>query len=108
MGLNPVMALTILFYSLFSGVTAFASEIWQVGALLFLVAMGVGGEWAVGARRWWQRSFPKKRERAGGIFHATSVAGLWLAAGLGSMWARSGARPTCWAWFQRCWCCGCV
>lgn len=78
-GRNPVMALTILFYSLFSGVTAFASEIWQVGALRFLVAMGVGGEWAVGAALV-AEVFPKEaRERAGGIFHATSVAGLWLA-----------------------------
>ncbi|HEY1083415.1 MAG TPA: MFS transporter, partial [Prosthecobacter sp.] len=48
-GRNPVMALTILFYSLFSGLTYFATEIWHVGALRFLVAMGVGGEWAVGA-----------------------------------------------------------
>ena len=82
-GRNPVMALTILFYSVFSGLTAFASEIWQVGALRFLVAMGVGGEWAVGAALV-AEVFPKAaRERAGGIFHATSVVGLWLAAGAG-------------------------
>jgi hypothetical protein len=48
-GRNPVLALTILCYSIFSGLTAFATEIWQVGVLRFLVAMGVGGEWAVGA-----------------------------------------------------------
>jgi MFS family permease len=78
-GRNPVMALTILFYSVFSGLTVYASEIWQVGALRFLVAMGVGGEWAVGAALV-AEVFPKEaRERAGGIFHATSVCGLWLA-----------------------------
>jgi MFS family permease len=82
-GRNPVMALTILFYSIFSGLTAFADEIWQVGALRFLVAMGVGGEWAVGAALV-AEVFPKNaRERAGGIFHATSVGGLWLAAAVG-------------------------
>ncbi len=82
-GRNPIMALTILFYSVFSGLTAFADEIWQVGALRFLVAMGVGGEWAVGAALV-AEVFPKHaRERAGGIFHATSVAGLWLAAAAG-------------------------
>ncbi len=82
-GRNPVMALTILFYSVFSGLTAFAEEIWQVGALRFLVAMGVGGEWAVGAALV-AEVFPKNaRERAGGIFHATSVGGLWLAAAVG-------------------------
>ncbi len=89
-GRNPVMALTILFYSVFSGITAFADEVWQVGALRFLVAMGVGGEWAVGAALV-AEVFPKEaRERAGGIFHATSVAGLWLAAAaslyVGAQW----------------------
>ena len=90
-GRNPVMALTILFYSVFSGITAFADEIWQVGALRFLVAMGVGGEWAVGAALV-AEVFPKNaRERAGGIFHATSVCGLWLAAAVG-LWVGSDWR----------------
>src|SRR4030095_3374982 len=82
-GRNPVLALTILCYSIFSGLTASASEVWQVGVLRFLVAMGVGGEWAVGAALV-AEVFPKKaRERAGGIFHATSVGGLWIAAAVG-------------------------
>src|SRR4029453_5867362 len=82
-GRKPVMALTILFYSIFSGMTSFATELWHVGALRFLVAMGVGGEWAVGAALV-AEVFPKKaRERAGGIFHATSVGGLWIAAAVG-------------------------
>lgn len=89
-GRNPVMALTILFYSVFSGLTAFAIEAWHVGLLRFLVAMGVGGEWAVGAALV-SEVFPREaRERAGGIFHATSVGGLWLAAAaglaVGSQW----------------------
>lgn len=92
-GRNPVMALTILFYSLFSGATSFATEIWQVSVLRFLVAMGVGGEWAVGAALV-AEVFPRHaRERAGGIFHATSVAGLWFAAGaglwVGAHWRRA-------------------
>jgi MFS family permease len=82
-GRKPVMALTILFYSVFSGCTALATELWHVGALRFLVAMGVGGEWAVGAALV-AEVFPKHaRERAGGIFHAASVAGIWLAAAAG-------------------------
>lgn len=87
-GRNPVMVLTILFYSIFSGLTAFATELWHVGALRFLVAIGVGGEWAVGATLV-AEVFPQHtRERAGGIFHATSVAGVWLAAavGLATFW----------------------
>jgi MFS family permease len=82
-GRKPVMALTILFYSIFSGLTAMATELWHVGALRFLVAMGVGGEWAVGAALV-AEVFPKHaRERAGGIFHAASVGGVWLAAAAG-------------------------
>ncbi len=85
LGRKPVMALTILFYSIFSGMTAFATEIWHVGVLRFLVAMGVGGEWAVGAALVAEVSPNKARERASGIFHATSVAGLWLAAAAGCL-----------------------
>src|SRR3954470_21663359 len=82
-GRKPVMALTILCYSIFSALTGLATEIWHVGALRFLVAMGVGGEWAVGAALV-AEVFPKHaRERAGGIFHAASVAGIWLAAAAG-------------------------
>jgi MFS family permease len=89
-GRKPILAVTILFYSVFSGLTAFTSELWQVGALRFLVAMGVGGEWAVGAALV-AEVFPQHaRERASGIFHATSVMGLWLAAAaglaVGSQW----------------------
>ena len=48
-GRRPMMALTILTYSLFAGLTFFAQTLWQVAALRFLVALGVGGEWAVAA-----------------------------------------------------------
>ena len=48
-GRKPTMALTILMYSLFSGLTYFAHSLTQVGLLRFFVAMGVGGEWAVAA-----------------------------------------------------------
>lgn len=82
-GRVPVMSITILFYSVFSGLTAFATELWHVGALRFLVAMGVGGEWAVGAALVAEVFPAHARERAGVIFHASSVAGLWLAAGTG-------------------------
>ncbi|MCC6510923.1 MAG: MFS transporter [Pirellulaceae bacterium] len=87
-GRKPVMALTILCYSVFSGLTALATEVWHVGALRFLVAMGVGGEWAVGAALVAEVFPPRARERASVIFHATSVFGLWLAASVG-LWVGS-------------------
>jgi len=79
-GRKPIMAVTILFYSVFSALTYFATSLWHVAALRFLVALGVGGEWAVAASLV-AEVFPETaRARAGGIFHATSVAGTWLAA----------------------------
>lgn len=79
-GRKPTMIITILMYSVFSGLTFFAQELWQVGVLRFLVAMGVGGEWAVAAALV-AEVFPKHaRAHASGIFHATSILGTWLAA----------------------------
>ena len=89
-GRKPTMTFTILFYSVFSGLTFFASELWHVAVLRFLVALGVGGEWAVGATLVAEVFPDRARARASGIFHATSVIGTSLAAvaGLlvGSSW----------------------
>lgn len=81
-GRRPTMVVTILMYSVFSGLTFFATELWQVGTLRFLVAMGVGGEWAVAAALVAEVFPAKARAHAGGVFHATSVLGTWLAAGV--------------------------
>lgn len=91
-GRSPTMIVTILFYSVFSGLTYFATELWQVCALRFLVAMGVGGEWAVAAALV-AEVFPKEaRARASGIFHSTSVLATWMA-GLAGRWV-----GTEWRW----------
>lgn len=87
-GRKPIMVATILFYSVFAGLTYFATELWQVGVLRFLVAMGVGGEWAVAATLV-AEVFPKHaRAHASGIFHATSTMGTWVAAAVG-LWVGS-------------------
>ncbi len=89
-GRRPMIAATILVYSIFSGLTYFAHSLWEVGVTRFLVAMGVGGEWAVAASLV-AEVFPKEaRAHASGIFHATSVLGTWSAAlagiAIGSQW----------------------
>ncbi|MDF1825370.1 MAG: MFS transporter [Verrucomicrobiales bacterium] len=79
-GRRPIMIVTILMYSIFSGLTFFATELWHVTTLRFFVAMGVGGEWAVAAALV-AEVFPRKaRAQASSIFHASSVIGTWLAA----------------------------
>ena len=42
------MSLSILTYSLFSGCCYFAEEPWHLGALRFVSALGMGGEWSLG------------------------------------------------------------
>lgn len=78
-GRKPTMAITILVYSIFSGLTYFAQTLEQVAALRFLVAMGVGGEWAVAASLVAEVFPANARAHASGIFHATSVLGTWAA-----------------------------
>lgn len=79
-GRRPVMMITILLYSVFSGLTFFAQTGGQVAVLRFLVALGVGGEWAVAAALVAEVFPPRARTHASGIFHASSVFGTWLAA----------------------------
>jgi MFS family permease len=79
LGRKRTMTLTILFYSLFTCVSALSIEWWHLAALRFLVAMGVGGEWAVASTLVFEE-FPKRaRAHVGGIFHASSVLGTYLA-----------------------------
>jgi len=80
-GRRPIMILTILMYSVFSGLTYFATSLEQIMGLRFLVAMGIGGEWAVAAALVSEVFPTKARAHASGIFHATSVIGTWMATG---------------------------
>ncbi len=78
-GRKKTMSLTILFYSLFTCLSAFSQEWWQLAGFRFLVALGVGGEWAVASTLVAETFPPKARARVGSIFHASSVLGTYLA-----------------------------
>src|SRR5690349_16313391 len=60
LGRARALSLTILTYAAFTGLSFFANAWWQLMIFRFLAALGVGGEWAVGAsllsetwpRRW--------------------------------------------------------
>ncbi|QDU41299.1 Putative sialic acid transporter [Maioricimonas rarisocia] len=83
-GRKQAMTFTILFYSLFTCVSAFSQEWWHLAGLRFLVAMGVGGEWAVASSLVFE-VFPRRaRAHVGGIFHASSIFGTWLAIAAGA------------------------
>ncbi len=78
-GRSKTMIITILFYSLFTCVTAVAQEPWQMVVLRFFVAMGVGGEWAVASSMVAEVMPKRSRAVMGSIFHASSVFGTYLA-----------------------------
>ena len=60
LGRSRALCLTVLTYALFTGLSFFAQTWWQLLIFRFLSALGIGGEWAVGAsllsetwpRRW--------------------------------------------------------
>ncbi len=49
LGRSHALVLTILTYALFTGLSFFAQTWWQLLIFRFLAALGIGGEWAVGA-----------------------------------------------------------
>lgn len=49
LGRSRALSLTILTYALFTGLSFFAQTWWQLLLFRFLAALGIGGEWAVGA-----------------------------------------------------------
>lgn len=60
LGRSRTLSLTVLTYALFTGLSCLAQTWWHLLILRFLAALGIGGEWAVGAsllsetwpRRW--------------------------------------------------------
>ena len=59
--------------------TFFVTSWWQLATLRFLVAIGVGGEWAVAASLVAEVFPARARAYASGIFHASSIIGIWMA-----------------------------
>jgi MFS family permease len=84
-GRKRTLVYTILLYSAFTCLSAFAQTWWQLAGFRFLVALGVGGEWAV-ASALVAEVFPQRaRAWSQSIFHASSVFGTFLAIAAGAL-----------------------
>jgi MFS family permease len=59
LGRSRALSLTILTYALCTGLCAFAQTWWQLLLFRFIAALGIGGEWAVGASLL-SETWPKK------------------------------------------------
>ncbi len=79
------LMLTILCYSLFTFLSALATNVWHLAAFRLLAGVGIGGEWSMGgtfvAEEW-----PEERRKMGaGLMHTGYYFGFFLAAVANSM-----------------------
>jgi MFS family permease len=83
LGRARTLAFTILTYSLCTLLSSQAQTWWHLAVFRFLVALGVGGEWAV-ATALVAEVFPlRARAWSLALFHASSVLGTFLAVAAG-------------------------
>lgn len=79
-GRTRTLTLTVLVYSVFTGLTVFCREPWQVGMVRFLTALGVGGEWAAGAALVAEVMPNRARAGAAGFLQSAAAFGPLIAA----------------------------
>jgi MFS transporter, SHS family, sialic acid transporter len=91
------MTLSILTYSVFTGLCFFAREPWHLGALRFIAALGMGGEWSLGVALVMEAWPPGKRALLAGIIGTASNAGYLLIALLGLCFA---VTRDSWRWIM--------
>ena len=78
-GRVKTMSATILFYSVFTGLSFFATTLFQFNILRFLCSLGVGGQFAVGVSLVAEVIPEKARPQALGMLQALSTVGNMLA-----------------------------
>src|ERR1700737_3949511 len=74
------LMITIVWYSVFTFLSAVVTNVWELAVLRLLAGIGIGGEWAMGgtfvAEEW-----PESRRRKGaGYMHTGYYVGIFLAA----------------------------
>jgi MFS transporter, SHS family, sialic acid transporter len=95
LGRTRTMGLSILFYSLFAGLGAFAKTQEQMLVLRFLVGLGIGGMWPTGVALVAECWPNKSRPVVCGIMGAGTNAGVLL---LSQMARISPLTPESWRW----------
>src|SRR5438874_1073728 len=77
------MTLSILCYSMFTGLAYFAQQPWQLGAFRFIAALGMGGEWSLGVALVMECWPADKRPLMAGVIGAAANIGYALIAVIG-------------------------
>jgi MFS family permease len=83
LGRVRAMTLSILTYSIFTGICFFARQPWELGTLRFIAAFGMGGEWSLGVALVMEAWPSRNRALLAGIIGMASNAGYLLIALLG-------------------------
>src|ERR1044071_569465 len=89
------MALSILTYSIFTGLCYFAGEPWHLGLLRFVAAFGMGGEWSLGVALVMESWPREKRPLLAGVIGAAANVGFVLIAVVGKYFK---VTQTSWRW----------
>lgn len=79
-GRTKALALTVLIYSLFTGLSAVAQTWEQLAAFRFITGLGLGGEWAAGAALVAEVWPDRLRAKAGAILQSAAAFGFFFAA----------------------------
>ncbi|SEK08198.1 MFS transporter [Paraburkholderia diazotrophica] len=81
-GRTKVLAGTIFTFAIFTGLSATAHNVWELGIFRFIAGVGIGGEWAL-AGTYVAESWPEDRRKMGaGYLQTGYYAGFFLAAAL--------------------------
>jgi MFS family permease len=101
LGRAKTMVITILMYSLFTGISVFATSIEQFNLFRFLCGLGVGGQFAVGVALVAETMPDRARPYALGALQAFSAVGNMMAAVTGIIFGQleaSGTIASAWRW----------
>ncbi|HJZ69841.1 MAG TPA: MFS transporter [Blastocatellia bacterium] len=79
-GRTKALTLTILIYSVFTGLSAAAGTWWQLAAFRFITGLGLGGEWAAGAALVAEVWPDRLRASAGAVLQSAGAVGFFFAA----------------------------
>jgi len=79
-GRMKTLMFTVLFFSVFTFLSAFAQNVWSLAIYRLLAGTGIGGEWSVGAT-FVSEEWPEDRRKQGaGLMHTGYYVGFFVAA----------------------------
>jgi MFS family permease len=89
------MILSVLAYSIFTGLNALAQEPWHLAVFRFIAALGMGGEWSLGVALVMEAWPRDKRPLMAGVIGAAANFGYLLIAAIGVVFP---ITPQSWRW----------